>query len=164
MTDQTLWLERVEAELSQLVNHDVELLGRPTSTGQTLYLVMPKDRSMLQACFWRAVQSSDSMGIWSSPEAAVVAFAAGVHAWRAARSRMDAGDIASALTKRLAMGPVAAADVIDEFAGMGVSVHRVGRIARRIGVIRHKSGMRGGWIWIQPEGGVPTSDAKLCAI
>jgi hypothetical protein len=157
MTDQNFWLDRVEAELSQLVDHDVELLGRPTSTGQTLYLVMPKDRSRLQARFWRAVQSSDSMGIWSSPEAAVVAFAAGVHAWRAARSPMDGGDIESALTKRLELGPVAAADVLGEFAGMGVSVHRVGRIARRIGVIRRKSGMRGGWTWFQPEGGVPTS-------
>jgi hypothetical protein len=145
-------------ELTSIAGHAVELLERRTpAAGERAYLVAPVERQMLQEPFWQAVLRSPSAGIWDTPEAALVGFAAGARGWTSEKPAAALSDVESGLRERLRSGPVPAAILLSEYAAVGVSNHRVGRAARRIGVTRHKHGMRGGWIWSLPEECAPSS-------
>jgi len=143
----------INAELSRLVGHQVELLERRLALGTPAYIVAPVQRDMLADAFWRDLQASCSQGIWESPEAALVGFGAAATAWVAVKGRTAPRGLENALRRRLAPGTAFASDVISEFAHQGVSRDRVGRASRRIGVLRTKAGIAQGWVWALPEGG-----------
>ena len=138
-------------ELSRLVGHSVELVHRITPSGALACLIAPVDRGRLQDGFWRAVRASPAAGIWNTPEAALVGFAASVAGYRAAAARTSPTRLEGVLRDRLAGGAQPAAVLLADFASQGVSRDRVGRAARRIGVMRRKTGMVAGWMWSQPE-------------
>ncbi len=61
------------------------------------------------------------------------------------------------LRECLSVGPVSAKQIRADANGAGYSWDRVQRSARRLNVDRRKEGMRGGWVWVLPEGGSNTS-------
>lgn len=136
-------------ELSALAGQPVELVEM-SFPDKTYFIVKPVDRTTLNAPFWREVQQSPNHGAWSAPEAAVVGFAAGAAGWHAAASRSAAVGLDTALRDRLAAGSQPAAKLIADFAAVGVSHDKLSRMARRMGVVRSKDGMSGGWRWSLP--------------
>lgn len=148
------------AELGRHIGEPVELVER-TIQGRPAFAVMPSDRSRRTAPFWRAVQADPTGGFYDSPEQAVVGFAAGAATWVARAALEAATGLPDALRARLEAGPQPAAEVLAAFAANGISRDRVGRAARRMGVVRTKSpSMTGGWWWALPpegsKGGAPT--------
>jgi len=71
----------------------------------------------------------------------------------------EGGTLADAkrfLSDLLADGPMIAGQVIRDADGAGYSKRTVQRAANKIGVLRHKEGVRGGWVWKLPPK-MPTS-------
>jgi putative DNA primase/helicase len=71
----------------------------------------------------------------------------------------EGGTLADAkrfLSSLLADGPLRAGDVFRDADGAGYSMRSIQRAADKIGVQRHKEGMRGGWVWTLPPK-MPTS-------
>ena len=52
---------------------------------------------------------------------------------------------------KLAAGPVPAADLIDGAAALGIAERTLQEAAQRMGVVKAKAGMAGGWVWSLPE-------------
>lgn len=153
-------------ELGALAGTTVELVERRLGQA-SVFMVMPADRAAIRSPFWLAVQASPSQGVWDSPEAAVVAFAAGVAGWMAAAPDGPAVGLPEALRVRLTAGPVPAAQLIADFAAAGFSHDKLSRVARSMGVVRTKAGMHGGWLWSLPntaaaacEGGGPQPSSQ----
>ena len=153
MSAAEIGVDAFNAELSRLVGHQVEVLERRRDLGAPAYLVAPVQRGMLNEAFWRDLQASCSQGIWDSPEAAVVGFAAAANGSVAIVGETAPRRLENALRRRLVPGPALASEVFAEFADQGVSRDRVGRASRRIGVVRAKAGIAQGWVWTLPEGG-----------
>jgi hypothetical protein len=143
-------LRELVSELSRLVGHPVELLRMTFPSGAPACLLRPVDRALRQGAFWRVVRASPSAGIWHTPEEALIGFASSVRGWRAAAASTAPHDLENTLRDRLNGGPVPAATLLADFAEQGVSRDRVGRAARRIGIVRQKMGMGGGWMWSLP--------------
>jgi len=55
------------------------------------------------------------------------------------------------LALKLAAGPVPAADLIDGAAALGIAERTLQEAAQRMGVVKVKAGMAGGWIWSLSE-------------
>lgn len=55
------------------------------------------------------------------------------------------------LAVKLAAGPVPAADLIDGAAALGIAERTLQEAAQRMGVVKAKAGMAGGWVWSLPE-------------
>jgi hypothetical protein len=55
------------------------------------------------------------------------------------------------LAVKLAAGPVPAADLIDGAAALGIAERTLQEAAQRMGVMKAKAGMAGGWVWSLPE-------------
>jgi hypothetical protein len=143
-----------EAELSVHARQRVELLQRLTAAGQPACFVVPVQRSALADPFWQAYKASPMAGIADTPQGAIVLFVKALARWRpqTPASRRGAA-IEGALRERLLEGWIPAADLFADFERVGVSRDTLGRIARRIGVLRRKQGMLQGWIWALPNVG-----------
>ena len=108
--------------LSALAGAAVELISRRTS-GRTYYFVLPVNyRNAVGNAptpFWRAVRTSQSQGVWDTPESAVVSFAAHALEWRSLDDRKD--EVSDTLRAMLVGGPRTANDVLLELNCRGVS-------------------------------------------
>ncbi len=135
-------------ELSRLVGQPVEIVRRTYGADASWFFVVPEDRRQLKSAFWRAVKQSDSGGAWPSAAEAVVRFAAGWKEW--SQTCATSPGLARELAQQLANGPRAAADLQRHFAGLGASIHQLGRVSRRLGVQKRKTGLRSGWLWQLP--------------
>lgn len=136
------------SELSVLVGHAVEVLEpRPGC-----WVVAPVDRARLRTPFWQAVRASPGAGVWRSSAAALVGFAAGVEGWsRPPRAGPPEG-LYVLLRDVLAAGPAPVVELLGAAQAAGFSPPQLNRAARRLGVVRKKAGMTGGWTWRLPEG------------
>ena len=157
-----LGLWGLEAALSAACGRAVQLLQVPLQASQG-FLVAPVDRQALSEPFWQAVRASPSAGVWNTPEEAVVCFAAGIGGWRSATARpiQTRAAIERYLRDLLAGGAeVAVKDVEAAVHSVQRSWSQVKRAAERLGVVKRKAGMQGGWLWSlpRPEGG--TKNAK----
>ena len=151
-------------ELSLLAGEPVELVRWQSPRGRLLHLIAPVDRANLRSTFKANVSASLSRGAWHTPERAVAGFAAGAMGWVASEPRAACSEVDAGLRARLAGGPVVVAALLSEAAVAGVSSHRLGRAARRIGVRRRKLAMAGGWVWSLPEEYAPASaGTERCA-
>lgn len=72
----------------------------------------------------------------------------------------SAGDVADVLKQLLANGPQPAKEVQAEVEAAGFSWSQAQRTAGRMGILRKKTGMKGGWVWALPgaEGGTPAPE------
>lgn len=144
------------AELSALVGHDVELLE--PSAGR--WVVAPVDRARLRVPFWLAVRASSGAGVWRSPEAAIVGFAARAEGLSRPRRARPPEGLYALLIGLFAAGPVPVTDLTVAARAAGFSAPQINRAARWIGVARRKAGMTGGLGWTLPEGGAfPSQEA-----
>ena len=142
----------VLAALSETAGCAVRLRSARLGQSRTFYMVFPADSSQLTQPLWKAVKQSSNQGIWDTPEQAIVGFATQITGWLdQARSPAKCPAVAL-LQLRLSSGPVAAATLLCEAAEAGISRDRLGRAARRMGVVRRKDGLRGGWLWELPAG------------
>jgi len=89
------------SELSALVGHDVELLEPRAGC----WILAPVDRARLRTPFWQAVRASPGAGVWGSPAAALVGFAAGVEGWSHPRRAGPPEGLYALLQGLLATGP-----------------------------------------------------------
>ena len=144
-------LDVVLSELSRLVGH--RLAMHAARGVAAVYMVVPADRLTLGLPFWQAYRADTMRPSWptGTPEAAVTAFAAGAHRWLA-DAASGLSEVDAELRSRLAAGPQPARQLVSSFQASGVSPDRLSRVARRLGVVRTKAGMRGGWLWSLPEG------------
>lgn len=145
------------SELSALVGHDVELLEPRAGC----WILAPVDRARLRTPFWQAVRASPGAGVWGSPAAALVGFAAGVEGWSHPRRAGPPEGLYALLQGLLATGPTPVAELLDAAQAAGFSAPQLNRAARRLGVVRKKVGMSGGWTWRLPEGdGIASPNAS----
>lgn len=137
-------------ELGKHAGQAVRLVGFPYLVAPA-YVVAPNEKGVLGTPFWQAAEAAFmDADPYRTPEQAVVAFAAGAKGWIAIASKKPAVDVETELRVRLAAGPAPAAQLMADFAALDVSPDRLGRTARRLGVVRRKAGMAGGWTWEMP--------------
>ncbi len=149
--DCALDLQVLQRELSALAGQEVHFIRRHYSDGTPCYMVLPTDRGELTSGFWEALRASPTSGIWPTPEEALLGFAAFVNERRAKSRRVTRSDLELELKRLLSNGPAWAAELVPHFEKQGVSRHALGRTARRLGVVRLKQGMKGGWVWKLPQ-------------
>jgi hypothetical protein len=151
MDDCALDLQILQRELSALAGQEVHFIRSHYSDGTPCYMILPTDRGELKSGFWEALRASPTGGIWLAPEEALLGFASFVIERRAKSKRVTPGDLELELERLLSNGPARAAELVPRFEKQGVSRHALGRAARRLGVVRLKQGMKGGWVWMKPQ-------------
>ena len=151
MTTVHLSLEAISSVLSAVAMEQVELIQRGVADGAHVWMVVPSQRSDLRSARWLAYRALPGSGIFDSVSEAVARFGAAWAGVVAATSIERHHGLPGALLARLTDAPVAASTLVAEFAGQGVSRHRLDRAARRAGVQRTKTGFDRGWIWALPE-------------
>jgi len=143
-------MDAINGVLSRQAGEQVALLQRGLPGGAHVWMVVPVDRSSMSSARWLAVRALPGSGIWATATEAVAGFGAAWAGGVASSSIEHRGGVPGALAERLSGGPVAASTLIAEYGAAGVSRHRLGRCAGRLGVIRNKVGMTGGWRWSLP--------------
>jgi hypothetical protein len=139
--------DQLLAEISRLIDCEVELVERPTAYG-SVFLIAPVDRKRLRSVFWDLVRADPCGGIWTSPEAALVGFTAHCLAWATAPRRQSPRDVERFVIAQVGlMGGPSATQVRQAARQAGISDSALHRAAARVGVQRSKLGMRGGWVW-----------------
>ena len=133
-----------------------QLFGTPIETRQvgTALVAVPVDRALLQSATWQALRAGPRSGVGRTLEEALLllAHAAGrVAGDSRARAAPRAAD--RWLYDRLqgAAGPVLASEVGEAARRAGIGPTALRRASRRLGVVRSKVGLRGGWTWRLPD-------------
>lgn len=118
------------------------------------FVAVPVDSGRLRSPTWIALRAGPRAGLGRSPEEALalLLFAAGQ---AAGRVRTTAAPLAAdcwlrdGLRARGGAAPAAEIAKAAERASIALKTLRVA--ARRIGVVRRKVGLNGGWIWVLPS-------------
>ena len=152
MKTSTLNTEALLAALSSLAGFPLQLPTLQTASGKPANLICPPNLADLTQPFWQAVRASETQGIWEAPKQAMVGFASQMTGWLAALQGPRRRTVDDWLKGQLTGGALAASSLATEAAGCGISRDRLGRAARRLGVVRRKDGMRGGWLRELPAG------------
>lgn len=148
----SLAMATINSALTAAAGEPVRLRQCRPISGQPTWIVEPIVRGRIVAPFWREVQRSPSGGLWDSPERAVAGFLGGVKGW-VAGAAAKAPTASEFLVKHLAPGPLPAAVLYERGKADGISVTKLDRAARRLGVKRQKSSISGGWMWWLPAKG-----------
>lgn len=132
-----------------------ELVGTQTTIREVsgFFVALPVDSRQLRTRTWRALRSGPKAGLGRSPDEALalLLFAAGQ---AAGRGRMTAAPLAAdhwlrdALRTRGGSAPAAEMATAAERESIAPKTLRVA--ASRIGVVRRKVGLSGGWMWALP--------------
>jgi hypothetical protein len=145
-----------------------QLVGTPIEIRQvgTVFVAVPVDRALLRAPTWRALRAGPRGGVGNTEIEALLllAFAAGRVAGGARRpAAPQAADAWLRTVLEGAGAPVPVAEVTQAARRAQVSPTAIRRAARRLGVVRRKAGMRGGWVWGLPVEGGASADGAAAA-
>jgi hypothetical protein len=148
--------------VEQLVGTQVEI-----RTFEGRHIAVPLDRALLGSPTWRELRAGPQAGIGSSPEEALLLLAHAAGSSSAGVRRVAAAREADRWLRTAlegAGGPVLVCEVQRAARAAGIASETLRRAATRIGVVRRKHGLHGGWSWSLPAVRGPVAESGTTPI